>query len=43
MMKLVDIGDLINLSALLETEGVEPVKFGEGFTANTEPSPQGKV
>ena len=27
-----------NLSALLETVGVELVKFGEGLTANTERS-----
>lgn len=31
--------DLINLSASRkETFNVEPVKFGEGLTANTEPS-----
>lgn len=29
----------LNLSAQLETIGVELVKFGEGLTANTEPSP----
>lgn len=37
--ELVDPADLDrNLSALLETVGVELVKFGEGLTANTEPS-----
>lgn len=36
--KLVNPLDLKNLSALLETVRVERVKFGEGLTANTEPS-----
>jgi hypothetical protein len=40
---MVDIRDLNNLSAQEETLGVEPVKFGEALTGNTEPSPKGKV
>ncbi len=31
--------DQMNLSALVETPGVELLKVGEGFTANPEPSP----
>ena len=37
MVKLVDTKDLNYLSALSENLIVELVKFGEGFTANTEP------
>ena len=38
MVKLVDTKDLThNLSALGESLEVEPFKFGEGLTANTEP------
>ena len=38
MVKLVDTKDLnLNLSALGENLEVEPGKFGEGLTANTEP------
>lgn len=39
MAKLVYATDLKNLSARVETLGVEPVKFGEPYTGNAEPSP----
>ena len=37
MVKLVDTKDLNYLSAPGENQDVEPFKFGEGLTANTEP------
>ena len=37
VVKLVDTKDLNYLSAPGENQDVEPFKFGEGLTANTEP------
>ena len=40
VVKLVYTRDLDNLSAFEEIQKVEFRKFGESFTANTEPSPE---
>lgn len=46
MVESVDTPDLNNLSARLETAGVEPLKFGETLSetiGNPEPSPLAKA